>query len=344
MKYGVLSGMLWGVDTVVLSMALLLTPFLDSPSASITGAALHDASSAIILLIYMGIRGRLRDTVAAIRTRSGKAVMLAALLGGPVGMSGYLIAINNIGPGYTAIISSFYPAFGTLLAFILLKERMRPGQIIALLVALAAVAVIGWSSSSETTTGSPIVGLLGSLACVVGWGSEAVLLAWGMRDDTVDNETALHIRQTTSGLTYLIIVIPVSGALHFAAGATISTATAIIALAALTGAASYLFYYKAIDTIGASRGMALNISYAAWAVIFALVLQGTVPTSLQVVCCIVALTGTVLAASPDWRELRLTRPSAGMTAHGFPQEACEAHTGMIANPDAENDGNASIID
>ena len=178
MKYGVLSGMLWGVDTVVLSMALLLTPFLDSPSASITGAALHDASSAIILLIYMGIRGRLRDTVAAIRTRSGKAVMLAALLGGPVGMSGYLIAINNIGPGYTAIISSFYPAFGTLLAFILLKERMRPGQIIALLVALAAVAVIGWSSSSETTTGSPIVGLLGSLACVVGWGSEAVLLAW----------------------------------------------------------------------------------------------------------------------------------------------------------------------
>ena len=225
MKYGVLSGMLWGVDTVVLSMALLLTPFLDSPSASITGAALHDASSAIILLIYMGIRGRLRDTVAAIRTRSGKAVMLAALLGGPVGMSGYLIAINNIGPGYTAIISSFYPAFGTLLAFILLKERMRPGQ--------------------------------------------------------------------------------------------------IIALAALTGAASYLFYYKAIDTIGASRGMALNISYAAWAVIFALVLQGTVPTSLQVVCCIVALTGTVLAASPDWRELRLTRPSAGRTADGFSKKAAE---------------------
>ena len=304
MKYGVLSGMLWGVDTVVLSMALLLTPFLDSPSASITGAALHDASSAIILLIYMGIRGRLRDTVAAIRTRSGKAVMLAALLGGPVGMSGYLIAINNIGPGYTAIISSFYPAFGTLLAFILLKERMRPGQIIALLVALAAVAVIGWSSSSETTTGSPIVGLLGSLARVVGWGSEAVLLAWGMRDDTVDNETALHIRQTTSGLTYLIIVIPVSGALHFAAGATISTA-------------------KAINVIGASRGMALNISYAAWAVIFALVLQGTVPTSLQVVCCIVALTGTVLAASPDWRELRLTRPSAGRTADGFSKKAAE---------------------
>ena len=323
MKYGVFSGMLWGLDTVVLSMAILLAPFLGSDQASLASACLHDASSALILLTYMGVRGRLRDTAAAVRTRSGKAVMLAALLGGPVGMTGYLIAINNIGPGYTAIISSFYPAVGTLFAFLLLGERMRSRQIVALMTALAAVILIGWSSSSAETPGSPIIGVLAALACVIGWGSEAVLLAWGMRDETVDNETALHIRQTTSGLTYLIIVIPVSGALHFAAGATISTATAIIALAALTGAASYLFYYKAIDTIGASRGMALNISYAAWAVIFALVLQGTVPTSLQVVCCIVALTGTVLAASPDWRELRLTRPSAGRTADGFSKKAAE---------------------
>ena len=324
MKYGILSGMLWGVDTVVLGMALLLAPFVGGDHAYLTSAGLHDASSAVILLIYMAARGRLRDTGCAIRTRRGKAVMLAALLGGPIGMTGYLIAINNIGPGYTAIISSFYPAFGTLLAFILLKERMRPGQIIALLVALAAVAVIGWSSSSETTTGSPIVGLLGSLACVVGWGSEAVLLAWGMRDDTVDNETALHIRQTTSGLTYLLIVIPVSGAFRFAAGAAISPATAVIVLAALTGAASYLFYYKAINVIGASRGMALNISYSAWAVVFALVLQGTVPTALQIVCCVVTLTGTVLAATSDWRELRIIRLPRSGSADGrrAPGDGC----------------------
>ena len=313
MKYGILSGMLWGVDTVVLGMALLLAPFVGGDHASLTSAGLHDASSAVILLIYMAARGRLRDTAAAIRTRSGKAVMLAALLGGPIGMTGYLIAINNIGPGYTAIISTFYPAFGTLLAFLLLGERMRPRQIVALMVALAAVAVIGWSSSSEETTGSALIGVLAALGCVVGWGSEAVLLAWGMRDDIVDNETALHIRQTTSGLTYLLVVIPVSGSFHFAVRqAAVSTATGVVALAALTGAASYLFYYKAIDTIGASRGMALNISYSAWAVVFALVLQGTVPTALQIVCCVVTLTGTVLAATSDWRELRIIRlPRSG---------------------------------
>ena len=55
-----------------------------------------------------------------------KAPLLAALLGGPVGMSGYLIAINNIGPGYTAIISTFYPAVGTLLAFLFVSFGIIP--------------------------------------------------------------------------------------------------------------------------------------------------------------------------------------------------------------------------
>ena len=121
MKYGIFSGALWGLDTVVLSMALVMLPFLGALEAAMASALLHDVLCAIVLLVYMGVRGRIRDTLAAVKTRSGKAVMGAALLGGPLGMTGYLIAINNIGPGYTAIISSFYPAVGAFLAFIFLK-------------------------------------------------------------------------------------------------------------------------------------------------------------------------------------------------------------------------------
>ena len=54
-------------------------------------------------------------------------------------MTGYVIAINNIGAGYTAIISSFYPAFGTLMAVLLLKEKITPGRVVALIVALAGI-------------------------------------------------------------------------------------------------------------------------------------------------------------------------------------------------------------
>lgn len=304
MKWGIFSGALWGLDTSILALALVFVPFLDASESSLSSALLHDVTAALVLLVYMGLRGRLRDSLAAVKTQSGRAVMLGALLGGPFGMTGYLIAINHIGPGFTAIISTFYPAVGTVLAFVFLKERMSPKQIIALLVALGAIVMIGYSSTQTVTEGNPVLGVIAALACVFGWGSEAVILAWGMRDDAVDNETALHIRETTSALVYVIVVAPIAGVVGFTLRAIPTAGTGVIAIAAIAGTASYLFYYKAIDTVGASRGMALNISYSAWAVIFAFLLQGTVPSVLQIVCCVVILVGTVLAATPNWKELR----------------------------------------
>lgn len=302
MRYGIGSGALWGLDTVILAIALALNPFATDAHASLVSAALHDAICALILLIFMAMRGRLKDTWRAVHTRSGRAVMVAALLGGPIGMSGYLLAIDQIGAGYTAIISTFYPALGTALAVLVLKERMRPRQVIALAVAIGAIIATSYTSTS--VSGSALWGVLGALAAVVGWGCEAVILAWGMRDDAVDNETALQIRETTSGLTYLVLVVPLGGALSSTGQALTSPgAMGLVALAAAAGTASYLFYYKAIDLLGAARAMALNISYSAWAVLFAFLLQSIVPAPIQIVLCVVILIGTVLAATENWREL-----------------------------------------
>ena len=302
MRYGIGSGALWGLDTVILAIALALNPYATDAHASLVSAALHDAVCALILLVFMAMRGRLKDTWRAIHTRSGRAVMVAALLGGPIGMSGYLLAIDQIGAGYTAIISTFYPALGTALAVLVLKERMRPRQVIALAVAIGAIIATSYTSTS--VSGSALWGVLGALAAVVGWGCEAVILAWGMRDDAVDNETALQIRETTSGLTYLVLVVPLGGALSSTGQALTSPgAMGLVALAAAAGTASYLFYYKAIDLLGAARAMALNISYSAWAVLFAFLLQSIVPAPIQIVLCVVILIGTVLAATENWREL-----------------------------------------
>ena len=304
-RYGFFSGALWGLDTVVLAIALAMIPFDGFDQSALAGAVLHDVACALILVIYMALRGRLKDTWAALRTRPGKSVIAAALLGGPIGMSGYLIAIDNIGPGLTAIISTFYPALGTLLAFILLKERMAPRQIVALLVALGAIVAVGWSATSEPIGGgNAILGVAGALACVIGWGSEAVILTWGMRDEAVDNEVALQIRETTSAVVYLFIVAPIAGVFGFTLQSLAHLSAGVVALAGLAGTASYLFYYKALSAIGASRGMALNISYSAWAIIFALAFPPhTIPTLTQVICCVVILVGTVLAATSNWGDL-----------------------------------------
>ena len=306
MRYGLFSGILWGLDTVVLGIALSMSPFIGTAEAlafaAIASSFLHDASCAIWLAIYMGIRGRLKDTLAALKTKSGLVVIAGALLGGPIGMTGYVIAINNIGAAYTAIISAFYPALGAFLSFVLLKEKMSAKQIASLVAALVGVMAMGYISAGDSEMGNATIGLVGAILAVIGWGSEAVLCAWGMRDDAVDNETALQIRETTSALVYGIVVLPLFGAWGFTASAIPNFATGIVALSGLAGTASYLFYYKGISVIGAAKAMALNISYSAWAVVFGFILQGTVPSMATVFFCVLILVGTVLAAS-DWNEL-----------------------------------------
>lgn len=169
-------------------------------------------------------------------------------------------------------------------------------------MALAGIIAMGYLSADTTVTGDPIIGLLGALAAVFGWGSEAVLCAWGMRDDAVDNETALQIRETTSALVYLIVVLPIFGAWAFTWNAIPNPGTAVVALAALAGTCSYLFYYK--GHLGHRR----RPRHGAEHLVFCL--GGAVrahPSGhragpVEIVCCIAILCGTILAAC-DWGEL-----------------------------------------
>ena len=78
----------------------------------------------------------------------------------------------------------------------------------------------------------------------------------------------------------------------------------VIALAALFATASYLFYYRAITQIGASKSMALNISYSAWAVIISIVFLGdtNLLNPVTILCTIAVLVFGILAAA-DYKEL-----------------------------------------
>ena len=132
MPYGFGAALTWALDTVILGIALANPAFAATPQAialaAFTSTFLHDASSAVFTFAYMGIRRKLGETWRTLRSKSGLVIVGAALIGGPVGMTGYVLAINNIGPAYTAAISAFFPAYGAALATVVLKERMRPYQ------------------------------------------------------------------------------------------------------------------------------------------------------------------------------------------------------------------------
>ncbi len=301
---GIIAGATWALETIILGIALAMTPFVSTEQAiflaPFVSTFLHDACSAIWAFLYNTVRGNLLNVWRAFRTKSGKWVVIAAVIGGPIGMTGYVMAVNYMGASIGAIASAIFPAIGSVLAFFFLKEKMKWHQWIFLIATL--LGVFGLSFTPDLKIENFWLGLLGALMCSFGWGIEAVILAKCLKDPEVTDEYALQIRQTTSALCYGIIILPILGAWGFTANLFTSNTgwlLPVIAFAALFATVSYIFYYKAIAQIGASKAMALNVTYTAWAILFTvIILQDlSVLSPLTVICAIVVLVCGIFAAT-----------------------------------------------
>lgn len=306
---GIIAGVTWAVATVVLGIALGMSPFCSTEQAiflaPFVSTFLHDACSAVWSLIYNGVKGNLKNVWKAFRTKSGKYVVLAAIIGGPVGMTGYVMAVNYMGASIGAVASAIFPAIGTILAYFFLKEKMKWYQWVFLLFTL--LGVYGLSYSPDLQIKNFWLGLLGAAMCAFGWGIEAVILAKCLTDPEVTDEYALQIRQTTSALFYGIVILPVLSGWGFTAELfTANTGWLLptIALAGLFATVSYLFYYKAIAQIGASKAMALNVTYCAWAIVFTVVFlrDFSVLTPTTIICSLVVLVCGTFAAA-DFKQI-----------------------------------------
>jgi len=128
MTSGIIAGIAWALETVILGIALGMTPFISTEQAiflaPFISTFLHDAFSSIWCFIYNAIRGNLKNVFRALKTKSGKWVVVAAIIGGPVGMTGYVLAVKYMGASIGAVASAVYPAIGSVLSFVFLKEKM----------------------------------------------------------------------------------------------------------------------------------------------------------------------------------------------------------------------------
>lgn len=304
MLSGLLGGIFWALETVAIGIAMGLSPFISTEwaifLAPFVSTFLHDAASAVFAFIYNAVRGELPAMLGAVRTPYFKWVVIASVIGGPVGMTGYVLAVNNMGSAIGAVASAIYPAVGTLLAWLFLKERVQWYRWIFLLFAL--FGVFGLSYSSDGGGGSLALGILGAAMCAIGWGVEAVILARAFSGGGIKNEHALVFRQATSALVYGLIILPALGGWGFTVSLFsdgIFPHIPAIAVAALFATASYLFYYRAISKVGASRAMALNITYTAWAVFFTVIVTRDVGilNPVTVLCAAVVVVCGILSAT-----------------------------------------------
>lgn len=299
--WGIVSGMSWGLDTVLIGLIMSMSPFGTSAFLLASGALVcsffHDGFASAWMTLLLTVKRRIKYLIPKLRTKDGHFCVLGALLGGPVGMSFYLLAIENAGPAYTATITSSYPALGVALAFVFLKEKLPMKSWLGLLICIVGVIGAGYESSTSVTA-SPafFIGILCAVISAFGWALESVVCAYGMKSGEVDPEMALAIRELSSFVVYACLIIPVfckgyTGVLEVVA----STSVVWLLLTACVGVFSYLAWYKAIDTIGASRGVSFNITYSFWAIVFSW-LVGNGAFSIQLLgCCLLIILGVSLA-------------------------------------------------
>ena len=291
-----LSGVFWAADGVVLAIALTMAPFAGASAlvAPLATAALHDGLSATWMLGFNGVTGRLRQFPRALASRHGLVLCAAAVIGGPVAMSGYLFGIKYAGPAYTLAISATYPAVGAVLSHAFLRERVTPRGWLGIALTVAGAVVVTYVPPAGAVPHF-YLGIALAVVATLGWGVEGVLAIHAMQ--TIEPVVAGTLRMVTSFVVYVAVVLPLVGGLGVFAAAFGQTTFWVVAGAAAAGAASYLSYYAANHLVGASRAMPLNSLYAVWAIVFSVVLTGLHPTPQLVVGVFVTFGGALLVVS-----------------------------------------------
>ncbi|MBI6034429.1 DMT family transporter, partial [Clostridium perfringens] len=198
---GIISAMAWGLDTVLVGVILSMAPFINTEAAIMlapfVSTFLHDFFSTLWMFIYMIFTRQVGKLFKSLKTPSTKYVILASIFGGPMGMTGYLLSVNYIGPSYAATISSIYPAVGAVLAAIFLKEKISRKGYIGLTISILGIALLGFGNDGGKAS---LIGFLFAGLSVLGWSSESVICSYGMKDEDISPKQALQIRQFISAL------------------------------------------------------------------------------------------------------------------------------------------------
>ena len=291
---GLLSGMLWGLDTSLNALVLTLNPLiLDDPrliSSALLLAFFHDFFSAIFLAGDIVLRQKEKLFIAILRNKSTYFVAFSALFAGPIGMQAYLYAVNSIGAGLTATISAIYPALAALLGAIFFKDYLtkRGGGGLSLVI----LAVIALGSGQLDISNNLFLGGIAAFLCAGSWAAESIIIAYGIKEK-LQPKQALLIRQWTCCLAYLGFM-SFEGNISYSLSIIFETQIIFLILAvAMIGTMSYLCYYSAIDKVGPVKATGMNVTYSIWTAIFSLFIFGGNLDIKLVICGMLIIIGTL---------------------------------------------------
>ncbi|TIH18135.1 DMT family transporter [Marinifilum sp. JC120] len=298
--WGLLSGIAWGFDGVILGLAFAIPAFADEKLwllAPLTVAALHDVCCGVWLLLYNWLTGRTKELWRTFKSKPARMVALGAVFGGPIAMSSYFIGVKFAGAAYVMPITALYPAVASVFAAIFLKERICLRAWIGLALCVCGGIIIGYAPPDGAIGSEFYIGIIFALLATLGWGVEGVLATSGM--DFLDPVVVMNVRQITSSAVFMFIVLPLAGGWYLIGPALTSEAGWVFLVASLSGAVTYLYWYLSMNMTGVSRAMALNITYSLWGILFsAIFTEVEITTSLLIGAAVITVGMVMVVGNP----------------------------------------------
>lgn len=298
---GIIVGLAWGLDTVLMGKVGGNNIFANFELSPLVSAFFHDSFCFIWIAIVLLIGKQLKPVFGLLKTKKGKATALAALVGAPIGMSAYLLAVKYATAPYASSISVIYPGVGAILSYFILREKLSLRAMIGISVSLFGSFMLGFNPSANVPD-TFFMGIGFALVAVLGWALEGVIVGFAMKhikgEDHIQPtpQQFLCLRYLISMLSYGLIVVPLIGG--YGVAVEVVTSGTIVAYAgiAILGATTYLCWYKAVDLIGAAMGTALNSTAALWSIIFSAILFGDKITPSLVLWGLVIVLGVFIFA------------------------------------------------
>lgn len=246
------------------------------------GSAVNYSCSAIWALLNAGRKGKIGDFFRTIVTTPGRVMILAALIGGPIASTAYVVGLQMAG-SIVIPITALCPAIGAILGRILFKQELNRRMMLGIAICVLASFMIGSTSMGEDAPANMFLGLCIALIAAFGWGFEGCVAGYGT--SIIDYEIGIAIRQVTSGLSNLIILLPIFGLL--AGDVALSSRLAVqafssspamifFAISGFFAFVSYMFWYKGNGMCGTALGMACNGTYSFWGPFCCWILLGVI--------------------------------------------------------------------
>lgn len=288
------SGIAYGLYTAFLTMGMTKGVWADWYGANTAGLstfvivyvlaalanAINDTCSAGWALLNSFIQGKFKDFLRCINTKPGKMLIIAALVGGPIAGTAYVVALQMAGP-IIVPISALCPAIAAILGKILYKQEISKRMGLGIVICICASFLIGSTGFSGGVSDGFVLGLCIAVIAALGWGFEGCIA--GYASAMVDPQIGICIRQLTSGIANLFIVVPILGIM--AGGLDISTSLVIqaftsgpamiwFALSGLLTFMTFMAWYAGNSMCGAGLGTACNGTYSFFGPFFCYLILG----------------------------------------------------------------------